>query len=407
MKLSRIACLAVTAPLAAQGQVLVVDAFSGPGTDHTQISAAVAAASPGDTILIRTGHYDGFTVDGMGLTLVADHNELALVSGTVTVRNLPADQSVVLHDITPETAGPGPAMLVENCAGPVWLEDSFLQSDSFPSASAAGLEVRSSAHVSVHRSSLLGSPAWAEVAGPGLRAVDSNVYLYETVARGGDGVFGLGGGLDAAAGAWITGGQLYAAGGFLIGGKGHDGLLLGGSCWDGGDGGGALILDGAAPSALLRDVERQVGAGGFGPGVCVDGAPGVEFVTPMGSLQLQSADGRRMWMHGPVREGQPVDLQVDGIPGDQVVLLIAPTQNPVFFQPAGAFLGGAFLPDLSNPWIVPLGTVGVAGSLTTSFAAPAVVGEVQTLFFQAGILSGAAEIVFSAAQSLTVLDSTL
>lgn len=48
--------LASHAPwLAAQGQVWVVDAASGPGTDFVDIGGAVLSASDGDTILVRSG----------------------------------------------------------------------------------------------------------------------------------------------------------------------------------------------------------------------------------------------------------------------------------------------------------------------------------------------------------------
>ena len=56
----------------AQGQVIVIDAANGPGTDFTNL-AGVASAPDGSTVLIRTGDYPGpLTINGKSLTVQAD-----------------------------------------------------------------------------------------------------------------------------------------------------------------------------------------------------------------------------------------------------------------------------------------------------------------------------------------------
>ena len=47
--------------VAAQSRTWIVDVNSGPNTDFTDLPPAIAAAIDGDTVLIRSGTYKGFT----------------------------------------------------------------------------------------------------------------------------------------------------------------------------------------------------------------------------------------------------------------------------------------------------------------------------------------------------------
>src|SRR5687767_13350498 len=49
--------------------IWIVDAANGPGTNFTSLPAAVAAASSGDTLIVRQGTYATFTVGGKALTM--------------------------------------------------------------------------------------------------------------------------------------------------------------------------------------------------------------------------------------------------------------------------------------------------------------------------------------------------
>ena len=49
--------------------IWIVDAANGPGTNFTDLPAAVAAAISGDTILVRPGTYTHFNVSGKALTI--------------------------------------------------------------------------------------------------------------------------------------------------------------------------------------------------------------------------------------------------------------------------------------------------------------------------------------------------
>ena len=63
---------ALSLPLAAQGNVWIVDAAGGPGTDFTSLAAGAAAAAHGDTLLVRTGGYGPFPFAGKSLRVIAD-----------------------------------------------------------------------------------------------------------------------------------------------------------------------------------------------------------------------------------------------------------------------------------------------------------------------------------------------
>ncbi len=98
--------LAVSCPAA----IWIVDANNGPGTNFTTISAAVAAASPGDRILVRAGNYfenvavtSGITIVGWNATqypmIVPSNPSLAAIHGQVSVQNVPAGQTAVLSGL--------------------------------------------------------------------------------------------------------------------------------------------------------------------------------------------------------------------------------------------------------------------------------------------------------------------
>lgn len=123
---------ALCSPLAAQ-TTWIVDARGGTGTSFTDLPPAIAAASPGDTLLIRASGstpYTGAVID-KGLRLLGEAGALL---GTTRVANLPTGQTLVCHGLTfvdPPYPPPSlgslptrvPALEVDTCSGPVLLED--------------------------------------------------------------------------------------------------------------------------------------------------------------------------------------------------------------------------------------------------------------------------------------------
>lgn len=121
--LVRFRCIALALALSVglHAQIFVVDASSGPGTNYTDLATAVVSVPDGSTLWIRPGSYQAFTIDGKGLTLLADAG--TAVAGTCTVRNTSSAQRVLVHgiDFTAATLGTGLVLHAEDCAGLVML----------------------------------------------------------------------------------------------------------------------------------------------------------------------------------------------------------------------------------------------------------------------------------------------
>ena len=83
--LSRVLLLALLAsPLCAQ-RTWIVDANNGPGTDFTDLPPALAAASSGDTLIVRPGNYQGGTT-AKALRILGT---AAFVQSALTIQSLP------------------------------------------------------------------------------------------------------------------------------------------------------------------------------------------------------------------------------------------------------------------------------------------------------------------------------
>ncbi len=107
----------------AVGQTYVVNAAGGPGAQFTTIAAAVAAVPNGAVLLVRPGVYSGFTIDAKSLAVFADPG--VAVDGLATVievKNLAANQAVVLHGVRANGGLAEARFDLQNCAGPVVLQ---------------------------------------------------------------------------------------------------------------------------------------------------------------------------------------------------------------------------------------------------------------------------------------------
>jgi hypothetical protein len=117
--------------LAAQ-RTWIVDHAGRPGTDFTDLPPAVAAAAPGDTIIVR---YDprGFLYSAVvvtaGLSIVCeavDAVQQVPITG-LTIRDVQAGQPVILNGLAPGSISIErvPSLVtVESCnSGPIWITD--------------------------------------------------------------------------------------------------------------------------------------------------------------------------------------------------------------------------------------------------------------------------------------------
>jgi hypothetical protein len=94
----------------AQGATYVVDDGGGPGVSFTDIPPAVAAAVPGDTLIVRAGSYSAFGLDE-GLTIVGETG--VFVATGVAIHDVPAGERAIVAVLDFE------AVSIVACAGAV------------------------------------------------------------------------------------------------------------------------------------------------------------------------------------------------------------------------------------------------------------------------------------------------
>ena len=98
----------------------IVDQANGAGANFTNIPPAIAAAAPGDVIIVRAGTYSPFTLTH-GLSLLGQGS--VRISGTIAVNAVPAGEVALLYNVEPEwSADWGKVIQVNGCAGTVLLQ---------------------------------------------------------------------------------------------------------------------------------------------------------------------------------------------------------------------------------------------------------------------------------------------
>lgn len=351
--------LLLVTPVAAQGDVHVVDFADGPGADFTDLSVAIDSAADGDVLLVRSGLYSIFnTLDGRSLTIAGD-GPFVQVSGLLAVQNLDADQRVVMRGL--ELKFPGEVELLNN-DGIVWIEDCLIAADIDGSSPFGAVHAVGSRLV-LQNSHVEGSMQYGFHATPptaGLYLVDSTVTVSGGSIRGGTGVDTTFPDLPGAAGIHMEGSTLSASGSAIDGGSATT------------QPGGPGIEAFAGSSVALRDTPVAGGAGApAGTAVTADLGSAVVTV-PGGAHSLTST--------ATPRTGETLAVTASGAQGDGVLLLagIGPALAPL--GPAGSLL----LVDPTPPFLsVVLGTLPAGGTLQGSFLVPSLGGaEAVELFIQ-------------------------
>jgi hypothetical protein len=411
-------------------QVLVVDDGGGPGVDFADIQQAVNAAADGATILVQDGHYDGFTVLGKGLQVVAAQGADVSIEGAgISVRQVPEGSHVLLRALlAPSSDEEGLAVL--HCQGAVVVEECAFQGAAgqgafaLPNYHPAGYPavrvedavvvlLRSTAqggdgsdYVLLSAEQGDGAPALL-VRGDGGTVVHGGVY---TGGAGGDvddddSAYPGGAGGDAirladAALVHASGAELHGGDGGL-GGYDFDGFTGTFHCGDGGDGGSGIAEGDLPGQASVLDVTVDPGLGGLGY-LCPAGDPGVPF--DVGALTLIPEQALDLRMPGPVAESGTLVLELAGPVGAPVLLAFAPA--PAVYD----------LPPLVGPALVsPVGlaVVGLGALPASPFALafplsldlPA--GTALTLYAQAVYVAPSGAVVPGAAATAVLLDSAL
>lgn len=340
-------------PALAQGKVWVVDDSGGPGVDFTDLPPAIAAASPGDVLLLRSGSYSKPVVS-KGLTLQADQGATVTVP-SLRVELVPAGERVAVLGLR------GAHAMVSGCAGKVWIEGCRFETLSSGAAGGA-VSVFDCADVVLVGVEGIGN-YWSTA---GLRTSGSSVHVYECNFEGSGG-----GWCDlcvpgspipklAVAGAVHESGELVAHATTFEGGHGFppwDPTL--GVCLspEGATGAAAVTL--LAP-AYMRDCQLHGGLGGVSfLSPCAPGFVGPPF-SDLPPVELQG-EYVALDVPAPIRENGAFDLTLSGSPGVLAVVGIAAQQDALLVPAWG---GGLVIqgPYLVLPPVVlpPSGTLALS-----------------------------------------------
>jgi len=324
-------------------------------TDFSDVASAIAAASSGDTILVRGGEYDlgpgGALIQGKSLTLQAAHPGNVHLGEGLTIAGLGSAQSAHLVGLNLVGGDGVAALTLASNAGRIWIDgcsitwSSFVQLESQP-----GLSISSCAAVVLNRTSVtsgLHGVTNELPASPGMQTSASRVYAYESSFGGADGLGGSCSGPPNPVTCYEPGG----AG--ILATTVDDFLFLSGCTVQGGDGrttpcraGGAGLATAGRAKALDTSF-----AGGTG---CPDGSPTSGDVEPLSGASLAMAADT------PTRAGEDTLIAFAGPPGAGVFVLYSLATNPRY-RPAlqGAYLlGGASVLDYA-------GRIGPDGTLRT------------------------------------------
>ena len=365
---------ALTLASAAHAGVIVVDDSGGPGVGFTSIADAVTAAAEGDVVLVQSGTYSPFTIDGKSLVVTGAPGAFVAVQGRILVTSLASGQRVVLRELltgTPPLSHEG--LVVEQCAGAVWVESCRLMAAG---SDTPGIRVTHAAAVTLVRCQSTGAYGtnFLGGGGPGLHAAYSKLAVLGGSFTGGDGAgyeFGGGDGgvgmrLDASE-AWLSGCQLSGGTGGYADGE-FNFFCFCYVCDDPGAGGAGLFLENGATARLL-DSALVAGL----PGVnhessCPSGQPGQPSVlSPSGApstLTTLGGEARSLRLQSPVVEGQLATLLADGEPGDAVTLIVGLDLTQKWLPGYGGNL--LVVPAL----LVPLGPVDAEGNLQSTWPCP-------------------------------------
>ena len=410
--LRALALLAVSGPAFAG-----VRTVAPTGADHAQIASAVAAAAPGDVILVRTGNYGSFSIDGLGLTLVADTNATPLVQGPVLIRNVPAGSNVTIAGLRFGAASTS-ALTILDCAGSVRVVDVLAWVSPAPfQAEVAAVRVERSSDVAFARATFTGAPgpAPATRAGAALLVFDSAIALHDSNLRGGYGIPGTTSGSAGGHGGAaldLRSGSAFVSGTFLSGGSGGAGGLtstglLGCSASiarPGGDGG--VGLD-AALGSTARVLDSSLVGGPPGAGATTScgqhASDGTVGAASRGVVSPIAGTARTFTGTIAAREGQSAAFAFRGVPGERVVLFLADggsqTWNPV--------LAGTVLVGIPFWRRIAAGTIGANGEGSSLLTVPEL-GPSQTarvLHLQALFVAPSGASRLSGARPLVLLDA--
>ena len=341
--------LGLCASLPAQS-VHVVDATS------PDIQAAVNAASPGDTVLIKSGSASALVID-KSLSVLVDDGATATV-GRVKIENIDASESVYVRGLNAD-AGNAVAtndrvFEIYNCAGSVWIEDCSVIGRPFQSTFTHWISsvpeiheplwVRFSDQVILIDSSFTGAPfiPSEHYAGHGAVFEASNVSAFGCTFAAGSG------GSRGTPGVLIAHSEVYLQDSTCRGGQVANGCAVNGE--------GVLVL---GPTSAFRHLDADLvgGAGQPAVGSCPALPAGPSVVMVAGTEDVLTATPPGLTFEGIRREGETVTFEMTGTPGNGACLCFSIGASSEYLRRRnGPFLLAAPRICIPSP-IPPWGTV--------------------------------------------------
>lgn len=348
----------------------------GPAPDFAQIGDAVNAAQDGDIVRVWPGTYSSFAIVDKSLVVVRAQPGVVLVDGTIEVRSLAQQRSVVLSGVS-ATAAVTYGLVVRDCRGAVRVHDgTFRGSLTGPSQSGnrAGIWAVSCADLALSDCSVVGGFDPDGLGGglgrPAFVSADSRVSAYASTFHGGWGqtepAAGASGGSGGDGIVAFGNGRLYLSDCFAQGGGGADadpGPDFFEYGW-GGRGGDGVSL-GVGFDASFLGCTLLGGAGGWGPQGHL-GAPGSAV---FGSGTVLPGQPCRLETTPWTDDASPIHVTVQGAPRNRVFLHEGPAPDYLFDALHGPSLVADPTPPQAGRWRL-LGNLDAFGLLAVDLAAP-------------------------------------
>ena len=329
------ALAALLAP-AARAEVTVVDPAGGYGVDL--LHAALAAAAPGDVLLLQPGDYLNLLFPPynvhVGITLLPAPGAGRLTLGPIDISGVPLGQQVVLRglDVLEGRELYQPALYMHASAGTLWLEDCSVTGFDgsttpgfYAGFFAAGIELSGSQGVFRHCTIRGGhgidaadsEDHFTASGSDGLRlTLGAKAMLHDCTVIGGDAGDGeskFASGDYAGHGVYLHSSDVTLAACSVQGGA--EGALNDDLP---GTGGSALYAWLAASDARVLDCTFTAGA------VQGKGTAAAVVWDPQAGVLVLDEPARTLVLPDQVREGETGLLQVDGEPGDLALVLASP-----------------------------------------------------------------------------------
>lgn len=416
----------------ASADVIVVSPL-GP---YTEFAPAILAASDGDIVLVKTGNYEGFTITGKSIAVIADVGADVRVAGVV-VQGLGPSKTVVLDRVhsagtyAGSTSSPRKHGLeLENCKGKVRLEESSFRgaagtadivemancSVTGVADAGAGVRITNCSDVSFSRCDLVGgrgADLWSVECyieddlllyggkgGPGLSTDSSPVSVNHTTLEGGESSEGAFQTLGAP-GILATQPNLVLVDVIARGGTGGEAYFPEYGSYPGAEGGSGIHLTGVGIARILDSVFE---GGEQGDGWGTTGGALAPPITSTSTIVDWVGSSQPLGFTPVLRVGENGLVSASGEPGDLILCLAASTTKSTLLPEAK----GTFCLDpstLLQPVI--LGTVVGSQPVSTSVTIRGIPpGATGLEFYVQGARLGATGATLTTWNHVTVVDAS-